>query len=330
MKRKLTLLLAIFAFATALAYEPATKRYGYDDELPLRGAVKQLTEFFGYDTLANGELVPDTTNRLYRVLDFDRAGNVIKETYHLSSNGSKRQDGAIYYAYDEQNRCVEEHRVGFMISHFVYDNRGLLVEEYEVDADGRKINHWAHAYNRKGRKVKSYPVEPKYDYIYEQYKYDRAGNVVKESRRYSNGKLYETKKMRYDKQGRLIDYRKRAHKKDMRLGYLRRHKSVIFDYTPHERKTFRYDERGRCVEERIYLPVKDFRATHIFSYDEFDNCIEEQRVNTKQGEPFRQSRSGYQYKYDAQGNWIERVRLLQRDGKLYAASTYLRQISYYE
>lgn len=332
MKRTTTLILALFAFVTALAHEPATLRHGYrnDEKLALRGAIKQLTDYFACDTLESGALVPDTTKSLYVVFDFDRAGNVVKEAYHLLNNGSKRQDGEIHYLYNEQNICVEERRVGFKDSHFVYDNRGLLIEQYEIDAEGRKVNHWAHDYDRKGRKVKSYPVDPDWGYIYVQYKYNRAGNVIKESYRSSNGKLHETRKMRYDQQGRLIDYRKRSHQKDMRLGYLRRHESVIFDYTPHQHTTYRYDERGNCVEEISYFPVNEIRTTCIREFDAMDNCVDERFYQESGNSLLRQSHSTSQYEYDVQGNWIKCAKSIVRNGKAQIVSVALRQISYYE
>lgn len=332
MKRTTTLIFALFAFATALAHEPATLRHGYrtDEKLALRGAIKQLADYFACDTLASGELVPDTTKSIYVVFDFDRAGNVVKEAYHFPSSRYRRQDGEIHYLYNEQNRCVEERRGGFNASHFVYDDRGLLIAQYEVDDEGRKVNHWAHDYDRNDRKVKSYPVDPDREYIYVQYKYDRAGNVTKESHRYSNGKLYETKKMRYDQQGRLINYRKQARQKDMRLGYLRRHESVIFDYTPHQHTTYRYDERGNCVEEISYFPVNEIRTTCIREFDAMDNCVDE-RFYQESGESLlRHSHYTCQYEYDAQGNWIKCAKSIVRNGKAQVVDVALRQISYYE
>ena len=332
MKKFASLTLAIFTFAAALAHEPATLRHGYrsSENLALRGAVKQLTDYFSCDTLASGELVPDTTDHLYLIFDFDRAGNVIKEASHMPSRHSRRQDSEVYYAYDEQDRCVEERRVGFKDSHFVYDNRGLLIEQYEIDADGRKINHWAYDYDRKGRKVRSYPVDPDWDYIYVQYRYNRAGNLIKESRRYSNGKLFETKKMKYDRQGRMIDYRKQAREKDMRLGYLRRHKSTIFDYTPHQHTTYRYDERGNCVEEISYFPVNDIRTALIREFDAMDNCTDERFYQRRGDSLLRQTHYTSQYEYDQRGNWVKHAQYRVGNGETQLSSVALREISYYE
>ena len=104
MKRLPILILSIFAFATAAAHqpvaesatEPATLRHGYRtyEKLALRGKVKQVIDYFACDTLASGQIVPDTATRHYLISYFNCAGNVVKEEYHLTSHDSRRQDGS--------------------------------------------------------------------------------------------------------------------------------------------------------------------------------------------------------------------------------------------
>lgn len=340
MKHLPILILSIFAFATAAAHqpvaesatEPATLRHGYRtyEKHALRGKVKQVIDYFACDTLASGQIVPDTATRHYLISYFNRAGNVVKEEYHLTSRDSRRQDGSVQYIYNEQDSCVEESRHSGELLRRVYDAQGRLIEIYETDRDGNKEYHSAYRYDKRGRKIAAYPVDPKSNYIYERYKYDAAGNCVKKSRYNDSGKLLETSKMRYDRQGRVVKFRKQARGREYRVGYLRRSKAVIFDYTPHERTEYRYDERGNCVEKISYFPVNKVRARRVRQFDAMDNCIDDRFYQERGDSIHRKSHTKTEYEYDAQGNWIRKAHYLVHNGESRLGMISLREITYYE
>ena len=346
MKRLTLSILAILAFAIAAAQEPATKRHGYRDEegWTLRGKVKHVAEehLLSIKTAANGEVVFDTTTFL--MFDFNRAGDVIREQYVDSNDPSSNQNGEIYYTYDQRGNCIERYHPTGKTRFTVpvrtvckYDERGLLAESYEVYSDSSVNNYVAYEYNRNSQKIKEYggeynlghraEVEP---YPQKRYKYNAAGNCVKEIFYVAEGKVDEVTKMRYDKQNRLVDERRNSHRKDMKLRYLRRTKAVIFDYTPHQRNSYRYDERGNCIEQISYYPVEDIRATHTYKFDQMDNCIEERFRQERGDSLLRQFLVQTRYEYDTQGNWIKRTKFSEYKGEFRPTSIILREISYYE
>lgn len=326
MKRLPILILSIAAIAAASAHEPATLRHGYrqSENLALRGKVKQVVDYFACDTLESGAIVPDTTDRLYVIFDFNRAGNVVREEVH------DRSCNVVQYVYNEQDKCTEERRDNGEILCAVYDTGGRQIESYKVDRDGNKVNHWAHKYDKRGHKIATHPVNPTSDYIYERYEYDSAGNCVRESSYHNNGKLFETKKMHYDRQGRMVKFRKRAGGSENRVSRLRRNKTLFFDYTPHVRVEYRYDERGNCIEELSYFPLSEITTRRTRQFNAMNNCIDEQFFQMRGDSLLRQSHTKTQYEYDAQGNWIRKVRYLVRNGESHLAHTVLREITYYE
>lgn len=346
MKRLTLSILAILAFTTAAAQEPATKRHGYRDSegWMLRGKVKRIAEenFYASKTSASGKVVFDTTSFL--IFDFNRAGDVVREQYLYSSDPSSNQNGVIYYTYDQRGNCIERYhptgKTRFVVpvrTVCKYDERGLPAEGYEVYSDSSVHNYVAYKHNRKGQKIREYggtfnlghraAVE---SYPQIRYKYDAAGNCVKKIIYNGEGKVDEKTKMRYDKQNRLVNERRNSHRKDMKLRHLRRTKAVIFDYTPHQRNSYRYDERGNCIEQISYFPVEDIRATTTYKFDQMDNCIEERFRQERSDSLLRKFLVQTRYEYDTQGNWIKRTKFSEYKGEFRPTFIILREISYYE
>jgi len=85
------------------------------------------------------------------------------------------------------------------------------------------------------------------------------------------------------------------------------------------RTTYAYDQRGRRVERRTRMGTLGENRT-TFRYDDYDNPVEEttedrsREVNIDENgieevtaETVQRQHARFEYQYDAQGNWTERV-----------------------
>jgi hypothetical protein len=107
--------------------------------------------------------------------------------------------------------------------------------------------------------------------------------------------------------------------------------------------SYRYDEGGRQVERRIQMAnLGDTRTT--YTCDDRGNAVDEVTVSGRReiqvdetgnehfaNESSETSRAHYDYRYDAHGNWIERITsfVAQSSSALQRSNIERRQISYY-
>lgn len=347
MKRLALHIIAILAFATATAHQPATMRNGYD-HYPLRGAVKQMRHYSSTFSEHDGALVPDTANHAYTMslYEFNRAGDVVQEVFfrtpHRAENKSARKECDLYYVYDERGNCTERrtiyHNDSARYSHIVYytyDDRGLLTESYDLRTDGRKISYNRYKYNRKGQKVEhqsrySAPASHKELTPYPQtrYKYNAAGQCSKEITINNLGEVKGITKMTYNDRGNLIRIKRvpRSSAKPQK-GYI-----IMSSGNEFSRRVgiYRYDERGNKIES---LSLSHNKSTDIKverEFDEWDNCTRYRRYYTQNDTTRLVESLATQYEYDEQGNWIKRINLKEIDGKFRPNWITVREIVYYE
>lgn len=347
MRRFIVFVLAIFALEIATAHQPATLRHGY--HYPLRGNVKQLSEYSQSPVERDGELLPDTITRGYAltIYHFDHAGNVAWEEFfrtpYRAENTTAPKENDIYYVYDERGNCTERRVISYSDSvahsHIVrynYDERGRLVESYDQRTDGRKNRYEAYDYNRKGQKIKYQyrnkapktrkDIEPNPQ---TRYKYNADGQCVREVRYNLRGEIREVVKMSYDAQGNLVKRISIPKVRPNRGGDI-----VIStgESSSHIVKLYRYDRRGNCINIRTFINGDKNKDEMIVEreYDEWNNCTKYRNYHID-GDSIRYGYvADYQYEYDAQGNWIKRTELVERDGVLRPKWISVRQISYYE
>jgi YD repeat-containing protein len=104
---------------------------------------------------------------------------------------------------------------------------------------------------------------------------------------------------------------------DERASLLALLQSVFEDHT-FSVATYAYDEKGRRVESiRRMGKLSEERVT--VRYDEFDNRVEEVRVDVShdmrmedgvvksEDQPSRTQHARFEYQYDAHGNWTDRI-----------------------
>ena len=350
MKRLTLSILAILAFATAAAQEPATMRYGYD-YYPLRGNVKMEKTYSTPIVEVDGKFVPDTSE--YQpaptIYHFNREGNVEWEEFFRRAHGSKikiaPKANDIYYKYDQRGNCTERRVINYEdstryshINVFEYDDRGLLVQSYDLRTDGRKIRYEAYKYNRKGQKTKyqyrSRAPQTRKDLKPNpqmRYKYNADGHCVREVHYNSLGEVKKVVKMKYDAQGNLV---KKSSIPKIKLKPNR--DGVIVMSTgesySHIVNLYRYDERGNCIKIRTFISGNEYNKEMVVDreYDEWDNNIKYRNYQIDGDSISYGYSADYQYEYDSYGNWIKRITIHERDGVFRPARITVREISYYE
>ena len=239
---------------------------------------------------------------------------------------------------DSSNGPTEIERV--VVSNTSYDKRGNETSATVNDRDGsRKYSlRWTHLYDDKGREIRTeyldsngqltntgithyredgyergqYNPNGTVNHVFEAF-LDENGKLVRDSRKYQNGKSYEHL-YKYDKQGRLIERINRE------IGG-----STI------DKSTWTYDDHGN--QTSFIVEKADGTVVPMFKFQyEYDSQghIVVRRDYDPDGSMFM--KWNYSYEFDDQGNWIKLTAIRQSYSKhqvRYDREVTYRFITYY-
>jgi hypothetical protein len=222
---------------------------------------------------------------------------------------------------------------------FRYDKKGNRVEMIKYNHEGQSVERWRYQYNRYNllREQTVYNANGSMANI-EEYKYDERGNRTEWSKRTMGGASSGKWFAKYDKKNRLVEhnmvdssggffskeswiYDERGNNiaycnylSDDSLDYefLYRYdnenriveKSYIANGATVYSETYKYDLAGNHTEWNWKNAKGRVCAKKTWRYDKYKNLIEEVEYNSAGG---IKSKADYKFKYDAQGNWIEKI-----------------------
>ncbi len=285
-----------------------------------------------------------------------RPDGAIGENEHHNPDGSISRSSFIY---DPDGR-IQETRYSMNDglagkSLYLYDERGRLTRVVGIDDDGTGRESEAYSYDQDGKRTKTYFV-PKH--LASAFMYAIEGTV--QSYGASGASTITT---RYDDRGepdevlfhdadrhllrRVVftrDGAGRLTKEELHLGEESPFPDIVFGPNSVLSSTsYAYDAKGRILERRTRMgELGDQRTT--FGYDDRDNPAEETHEDisremqmdeagvlqaTKETSSTQNVR--FEYRYDAQGNWLERVvwNRLRPNPNFERSNITRREITYY-
>jgi YD repeat-containing protein len=213
----------------------------------------------------------------------------------LIKKGDTIECTEIRYEFDDKNRLYKEEYCLMDI---------MTLNEYQYDKSGKLIERM------------------NFNQLDRQYKYDLAGNQVKELMFDSNGQMGSWE-YKYDKNGNRTE----------RIGYLGESfvERWILIYDQNDRKvkeymtgeepdtiatysiiTYEYDSKDRLVKTLTTNPETRVQAVYSFMYDDKDNLIQHYSKNDFQSGIVEIKT--FKYESDMNGNWIRRIEFI--DSKL--------------
>jgi YD repeat-containing protein len=284
---------------------------------------------------------------------FDPGGHVSEQEHH-------NPDGSIVrfrYSYDAAGRIVEGRSEtsgtpgGKTI--YLYDANGLLARVVGVDPDGKESDAQVYSCGPRGKRTCVHMV-PKQEpnglftaIMIRPEVRDQVDEVLlKDQDQTQVRRIVFTR----DSAGRLASEEVQLGEKDFEsLPSEDREKTrVLIARLLGPQKivsstTYSYDEKGRVAERRIRMGELSSDRT-IYRYDDHDNPIEEIHEHTARDlgiddagnsctakESSHTQTSHMEYKYDAQGNWTERIVLgrLEPNPNFERSNVERREITYY-
>jgi YD repeat-containing protein len=286
----------------------------------------------------------------------------------INESESRNPDGSVSrsdYTYDPAGRLQEVRfeAIGGPTSKsiYFYDATGQLVRIVSVDADGSERETETRSYGQGGKRTKVYFVrkrEPNVGLGFAingaEQSYDADEVLFRDEDHRLLGRLVFT----MDSTGRLIREEMRIGEETLfpdigkaleklpdatRAGTAAMIANLFGPEKVMSSTTYTYDARGRCLERRTRIgELGDHRTT--FRYDEHDDPIEETTEDTSRD--MRIDKTGklsstienshtqhlrFDYRYDAQRNWTERVvwRRLEPNPNFERSHIVRRKITYY-
>jgi len=263
--------------------------------------------------------------------EYDNKGYITRHIHSYCVDATTFID-TIVYKYDNNYNVIsinskiyycESHYNENFITHFKYNDNGNKIEESEYKFDGSLIRKYIYKYDDKGNRIEisQYKSDGSLGgkYIC---KYDDKGNKTERSWYKSDGSLDWKCICKYDYKGNEVE--RSWYKSDGSL-----------DWTC----IYKYDDNGNKIEESEYKPDGQNEWKDIFKYDDSgnnegkswhksDGSFKEKKMYNNHGDITEDEYNGYEYKYDKQGNWIEKI-TYKGEARISELITE-RKIEYYE
>lgn len=353
MKKNITTFFIILSFTLTMCSQQIRRDSNWNS-LKLNGRVKSIIEFSYPDAYENeeGEFQEGLTTEIYYYLQdenrdvnklmdsltrvstdaliflYNKEGNLLK-TEQFKARGSYIGQAGSTYEYDSKGKLilVKGYNSDFMtlygsksisfFANYKYDSAGRLLEEIKTttinkaedegtmeNSDNSKyIENTTYIYNEKGDKIEeNHYINKKY--ISKEYKEDY--------------KLPYEKKFMYDEKGRLYEEEEKT-LAVKNTGYYSSIKEVTNKIIT-VRTTYKYNEEN-CVQSKEIQYNTGEKEKYFYTYDNLGNMNSERYYRLDR----ITKNITYIYKYDKQGNWIEK--LTYTDGELDAVNK--RIINYY-
>ncbi|MBB4804565.1 YD repeat-containing protein [Flavobacterium nitrogenifigens] len=194
----------------------------------------------------------------------------------------------------EQELKISIHKDGSIIHSNLdfevhYNTDGNIVHEKSRNS-GLEFVYDYSGYGKKGYYTRTQRIGDQIGFVQ---KYGNSSRCLIELILYRDNVLSSRTMLFFDENGNLIQ--------NMRF----------FDDGSYDNHYYFYNDRNLLIEDKISLPNGYYGTDHLFEYDQHDNLI-------------KTTNTSYQYKYDQQGNWIERIETYRNDiyGKITREFTY--------
>ncbi|MEX1001358.1 MAG: hypothetical protein WDZ35_04515 [Crocinitomicaceae bacterium] len=241
--------------------------------------------------------------------------------YEADLYEGKELDEQFFY-YNKDGKMIRDHRIFHQVHEsgdyrFIYDEKGNLIEERNVNDIDEILERKVMTYNNKGQ-MTSQKVEFLHHQenkmipeSYFEFTYDENGKIATKAG-WEDEKEDETVTYKY-----IHTENSEAIKKYDKSGQLQ------------ESWVQKWDEKGRLIEDE-HTKYSDGRAmtkTITFTYDKYDHILTE--TLTKTGSSIKKQII-FEYEYDEHGNWIERKESKKMGVKETQGVHLKRHIEYYE
>lgn len=212
------------------------------------------------------------------------------------------------------------------------------------------------AYNEKGNKTEGTEFDTNHKILRNSnYKYDEKGNIIEGNWYNGDGSLSDKFTCKYDKKGNIIEYNwyrgdgslsnKFTYKYDKKGNMIERNLNFYDTYgelSSSPKDIFKYDEKGNMIERNVYDADKKITNRHIWKYNkkgkktEMNSYKDGVLIDTRKYDNYENEIYSYdtdyggaityKYKYDNQGNWIERIEYSENNNPYEITE---REIEYY-
>jgi len=261
-----------------------------NDVLMLSQRIYVAEKDAGSGKIEAGKAIIDHRNNSYH---FDSLGNITK-VFKLDKHEKFKLSKTHKYAYDAHANILEKGHYDakgelYDLWSFTYDKQGNKTLWKRTDRKGAVMVLWEFAYNDRGDLVHEKKLmsdstiinATRYSYDYKKWEveevyYTEDEEKFMEKRIYTYSRFQDLQKVRYyDRAGNI------------RLGW-----------------DMNCKQNKRDCMLKSYGESERFEGSWIYKRDAYGNMLEETRLDHEGEVDIKKS---YQYTYDSQGNWVERI-----------------------
>lgn len=245
--------------------------------------------------------------------------------------------------------------------HIIYNNKGYKLEEHKFEAETNGNEKWTYKYDKNKLVERKRTSDKDIFTIYGKLKYDSQGNKIEENvyTDYGNEVYINKYTFKYDSKNNLIEenFYGSGEKIENSITYSYNKKGKEIECNRYNHKGLRfeniqseYNGKGELIATNVYDEADKLTIKKIFQYDEKGNIVSREiqhfnsnipppppmgmpvagnnKTESKDDEEMHYTqKETYKYtKYDAKGNWIERLEYFSE--KL--SSITEREIEYYQ
>lgn len=302
----LALLLTFSAFSQLRS--PFVPELSYLQRENLKGAIK-LVNTKSYSIKEKKGALYDAYQSSHIITTFDKKGNRTEEEKFLGDSSKSGSAKKIYH-YNSQGFAIE---TSFYIrgkqdgkSVLKLDKKGNVKESQLLDADGNNLRRVVNRLDENGRKKEMWQYHlndsfPRKTLFY----YYKEDNKTSEKHYGKNGVFLAWSTYTFNEKGLLIQEMKYEE-----------------GGGPIGRVLYTYDARGNLLERLESVRNANNTTRYTYTWDENDNVTSEKKFD--KNEQLLEAKM-YGYLYDAKGNWMEKLEVVDGVEK----NLYKRTISYY-
>lgn len=267
----------------------------------LRGKVKTIKEESKGVISQNGGWV-DGPVVSYSSKFYDERGNRIEAVINnASSNLRGYAETRHIYGFDGQGRATgwkayhEGNSEPAAIITYAYDEKGNRIKEETIHTNGSVHAISVFSYDDAGRRVEEIYDNPTGKGRNHKDIYTYVGNAVH--------------KVSYSKEGAVVSSQTTTNDEETSSATLEQRIADVQGKLMLTRQiSVKYDNEGRVIESRYHKAEAQFGAKAIYEYDDKSNITSMTRYKADGTFAIREL---FKHEYDAQGNWVTLVRLMQ-------------------
>jgi hypothetical protein len=255
-------------------------------EYKLNGKVKSVDVYYYQVEEKFGELVKGERRSWRFKYHINEKGNLTKkETFDANDN----LYGVTLYNYNSEYlisyKDLDRYGNTDYKINLEYDNAGNKIKSNHYDSENILKSFYKMSYDSFGKLIEEDRYEPDGQLLWkDKYIYDSNGNMTEHSSYHSNGDLKYKYLYEYDNKGNKTSIIRFNTKKEIEL-----------------KEVYLYDKKNNLLKEMInYNSDGKISYSNIYFYNDKNDVIKIESVMDDK----------FEYKYDKQNNWIEKVNIL--------------------